>query len=114
MIVNSTKKTIVTNSEEIANTFFKRLKGLLGRSSLPDQTGMLIYPCNQVHSYFMKFPFDAVFLTRDNRVIYIIENMQRGKISPLLPKAYSVLELPSGTVRKAQIKIDDKLDRKEQ
>lgn len=113
IIINSTKNQVVTNTEEIANTILKRLKGLLGRSSLPDQTGMLIYPCNQIHSCFMKFPFDAVFLTRDNRVIYFMEDMKPGKISPLIPKAFSVLELPAGTIRKSGIEFNDILERKE-
>lgn len=113
IILNSTKNVTVTNTEEIANTFLKRLKGLLGRSHLPEKHGMLIYPCKQIHSYFMKFPFDAVFLTRDNRVIYFMEDVKPGKISPLIAKAFSVLELPAGTVRKSGIELNDKLERKE-
>jgi len=113
IILNSTKNVTVTNTEEIANTFFKRLKGLLGRSHLPEKHGMLIYPCNQIHSFFMKFPFDAVFLTRDNRVIYFMEGIKPYRASPLISKAFSVLELPVGTIRKSGIEINDKIIRKE-
>lgn len=60
----------------------------------------------------MQFPFDAVFLTRDNRVIYFIEDMQPRKVSPLIIKAFSVLELPAGTIHKAQIAVNDKFERK--
>lgn len=112
IIINLTKNTIVTNTEEIANTFFKRLKGLLGRNHLPEDHGMLIYPCKQIHSFFMKFPFDAVFLTRDNQVVYTIENMEPKKISPLIPEAFSVLELPTNTIRKSKIELDDQFQRK--
>ena len=61
----------------------------------------------------MKFPFDAVFLTRDNRVIFFMEDIKPGKISPLVSRAFSVLELPAGTIQKSGIKINDKLERKE-
>jgi hypothetical protein len=113
IIINSTKNTVITNTVELANTFLKRLKGLLGRSHLPEKHGILIYPCNQIHSFFMKFPFDAVFLTRDNRVIFFMEDIKPGEIGPLIPKAYSVLELPAGTVRKTKTEYGDILKRQE-
>ncbi len=74
---------------------------------------MLIYPCKQIHSFFMKFSFDAVFLTRDNRVVFLMEDIKPGKTSPLVPEAFSVLELPAGTIRKSGIEFNDVLIRKE-
>ncbi len=109
MIINTAKNTVVANTEEIANTFLKRLKGLLGRSHLPEGHGMLIYPCKQIHSFFMKFSFDVVFLTRDNRVVFFMEDIKPGRISPLISKAFSVLELPTGTIQKTQIENGDLL-----
>jgi hypothetical protein len=57
----------------------------------------------------MKFPFDAVFLTRDNQVIFFMEKIQPGKISPLISKAFSVLELPAGTIQERGIQYGDTL-----
>lgn len=113
MIINATKNTTITTTEEIANTFLKRLKGLLGRSDLPEGHGMLIYPCKQIHSFFMKFPFDAIFLTRDNRVVFFMEDIKPNITSPFISKAYSVLELPAGTIRKTKTEYGDILKRQE-
>lgn len=114
IIINLTKNLVITNTEEVANTFLKRLKGLLGRSHLPEKHGILICPCKQIHSFFMNFPFDAVFLARDNRVIFFMEDIKPNKISPFISKAYSVLELPAGTIRKTQIEYGDNLKRLEE
>lgn len=56
----------------------------------------------------MKFPFDAVFLTQDNRVIFFMENIKPGKVSPFISEAYSVLELPAGTIQN-NISLNDKI-----
>lgn len=61
----------------------------------------------------MKFPFDAVFLTRDNRVIFFMEDIKPYRMSPLISKAFSVLELPAGAIRKSGIEFNDVLIRKE-
>ncbi len=113
IIINQTRDIVVTQAEEVADTFLKRLVGLLGRSSLPEQSGLIITPCNQIHSFFMKFPFDAVFLTRDNRVIYFIEDMKPFRASPLIKKAAAVLELPAGTIQLCGIEKHDQFIRKE-
>ncbi|WP_242848989.1 DUF192 domain-containing protein [Syntrophomonas palmitatica] len=113
MIINTTKNTIITQTEEQANTFLTRLKGLLGRKFLPPEKGMLIYPCKQIHSCFMKFNFDAIFLARDNRVVFIMEDIKPFRFSPLIREAFAVLELPAGTVRDTHIEVGDLLARKE-
>jgi len=62
----------------------------------------------------MKFRFDAVFLTRDNQVVFFMEDIKPYRISPFISKAYSVLELPAGTIRKTQIEYGNILKRLEE
>lgn len=107
-IINKKNKVVVANIQK-ADTFFKRFAGLLGRKELPAQTGLLITPCKQVHSLFMRFLFDAIFLTEDYCVAHLVPSMKPFKLSPLVRDAAHVLEVPEGTIQAADIKINDRL-----
>lgn len=93
----------------LADTVFKRLRGLLGRSGLFPGEGLLLAPCNAVHSCFMRFPFDAVFLDRDGYVVKVIHEMPPFRFSPVVRRAVSVLELHAGTVRVTGTRAGDRI-----
>jgi uncharacterized membrane protein (UPF0127 family) len=81
-----------------AERFWTRFLGLMGRPGLPDGEGLHIVPCNGIHSFFMRFPFDAVFLDRELRVVRCVEAIPPWRATPVYRAAHSVLELPAGTV----------------
>lgn len=85
--------TTLLNRVQSANTFWLRLKGLLGRTGLDPEEGLLIEPCNSVHTLGMKFAIAVVFLAADNRVLHLIPDMPPGKLSPVVRGARKVLEL---------------------
>ena len=60
---------------EVARSFFERARGLIGRSSLAPGTGMLILRCNAIHTCFMRFAIDAIFLDRDGNVVKTVRNI---------------------------------------
>lgn len=107
-LVNRRNGAMIANIQK-ADTFFKRFAGLLGRKELPAKTGLLITPCKQVHSLFMGFSFDIVFLTEEYRVAHLVPSMKPFKCSPLVRNAAHVLEVPEGTIQAADIKINDRL-----
>ncbi|MDE2040311.1 MAG: DUF192 domain-containing protein [Elusimicrobia bacterium] len=84
-----------------------RARGLLGRSGLGSGEGLLItlgfasrlVPCPTIHTLFMKFPIDALFLDGQWRAVHVVENMPPWRFSAWVPSARSVLELPAGTLR---------------
>lgn len=84
---------------EVAASLFSKARGLLGRKSIPPDYGLLVTPCNSIHSFFMAFPFDALFLDKNNTVVHVIHSMPANRISPILRKAHSVLELPAGVAQ---------------
>jgi uncharacterized membrane protein (UPF0127 family) len=94
-----------------------RGKGLLGRSSLdPDEglwivlgAGLWLVPCPTIHTFFMKFPIDVVFLDGSKKVVKVIENMKPWRLSAWVPSAASVLEL-SGGVLNGSVAVGDSLD----
>lgn len=103
-IVTADEKMIAKNVS-IANNFYKRLKGLLGKKELDSGEGLLIHPCKQVHTFGMKFNIDAVFVSPLSKVVYIEHNMPRGKVSKYIKRANHVLELEGGTAKEKNILI---------
>lgn len=57
--------------------------------------GLILSPCNGVHTCFMRYDLDVVFLDRDNRVIEVIRGIRPWRATRMVKSAYSVLELPS-------------------
>ena len=92
-------RTVLT--ARIAETFASRLVGLLNKDSLPEGEGLLIYPCRQIHTFFMKFPIDAVFLTEDCKICGVERYIPRNKISGCYKNARCVLETAAGAAEKA-------------
>lgn len=82
----------------VAESLAARMCGLLGRPSLPTGQGLLIRPCKGIHTFFMRFPIDAVFLDRDNRIVAFYRSLQPNRMTSVYRKAQSVLELPGGTL----------------
>lgn len=97
-VINLTKNSILAENLSIANTPLKRIIGLLNRKEFKRGEALLIQPCQQVHTFFMRFPIDLLFLNRENRVIKLIKNLKPQRISKIYFKASSCLELPSGTI----------------
>lgn len=97
MIVrNATRGLVLGFKVSGAETFRLRLLGLMFRAGLPQGEGLLIRPCRAVHTHFMRFPIDVLFLDRENRVVHIIPAMAPWKLSPTVKAADAVLELPAG------------------
>jgi len=94
----------------VADDLFKRMKGLLGRDKLLDGEALWIKPCISIHTFFMKFRIDIVFLDRRNGVMALISSMRRNRLTRLHLKAVSVLEFPAGTIEKADIRIGDEIE----
>ena len=65
---------------EVARGFWARLKGLIGRRGLPPGRGLLILRCNAIHTFFMRFPIDAVFYDRQDRVVRTVRNIRPWRL----------------------------------
>jgi len=94
---------------EVANSGAKRNKGLLGRKLLTPGEGMWIVPCESVHTFFMQFPIDLIYLDREHRIRKLRSGVPPWRLSACL-SAHSVLELPAGTINNTNTKPGDKLE----
>ena len=108
-ITNLDKNSDLARAAEIARTSAARQKGLLGRTSLPEGGGLWIIPCESVHTFFMKFPIDLVYINRKNVVKKVRRNVGPWKLSACL-SAHSIIELPVGAIDRSQTNPGDKLE----
>jgi uncharacterized membrane protein (UPF0127 family) len=106
---NLTRDVKVATKANIANNPWLRLKGLLGTKTLSLGQGLLIEPCQSIHTFFMAYPIDVLFLDRHRRVIHLYKSLPPNRISRIVRRAYSVIELPSGTIEQTGTEIGDLL-----
>jgi uncharacterized protein len=97
-VENETRGTCLIEHGRAALSFWARTKGLLGTNSLEAGDGLLIEPCNSIHSFWMRYPFDAVFINREGIVLHTISRMKPNRMSRHVFGARGVLELPAGTI----------------
>lgn len=86
-----------------------RVVGLLRHKSLAEDAALLIVPCNSIHTWFMRFDIDAVFLTREMEVVSIFPDLPPWKVAWGGKGAFSVIELPAGRAGRAGLKTGDRL-----
>lgn len=100
---------IISSHIKIADTFWLRLQGLIGKKALQPGEGLLLRPCSQVHTWFMKFAIDLIFLDQEGIIVQLVSAIAPGRVSPLVIKAGQVLELEAGTIMRYQLKEGEKL-----
>jgi uncharacterized protein len=86
----------------VADRMLPRMKGLLGRRELPAGEGMLIKPAPSIHTFFMRFTIDAVFLSRTGEVLKVSSEVKPWRARSCR-RAHSVLELAEGEARRRGI-----------
>ena len=104
--IKSDKGSII-DSVALADKTLNRLKGLLGKKGLTMQQGLLISPCNSVHTVGMKFDIDVIFLNKQNQVIKIKQSVKPTRMVSCF-RSKKVLELASGSAQYNNISIGDK------
>lgn len=108
-LMNKTTNTTLIPRLGVADNFFTRGKGLLGRSTLSAEEALWIHRCNSIHTYFMKFPIDCVFVDRDLKVKKIYRNVGPWKFIFPVWGASSVIEMSAGTAADLKINVGDQL-----
>ena len=108
MIVrNATRDLSLGGAIGEASTLLGRLRGLLGVRELVPGTGLWIHPCNSIHSFGMRFEFDALFLDAEGQVVGVCSRFQRNRISRIHRNAWGVLELPAGIIEATGTEVGD-------
>lgn len=84
----------------VAKDMLLRIKGLMFSEELPDCDGLLIVPCNSIHTFFMRYPLDIIFLDKNFKVIKIIYDLSPWRMTWMYLRSHQVLEMKAGTLSK--------------
>ena len=101
--------TVIVSKVYLACGFFKRLFGLLALWPLKCSEGLLIKDCASIHTMWMRYNIDAVFIDSEGKVLAIFGDMAPFRFSPYIREASSVLELRAGSASRASIRTGDSI-----
>ncbi|SDF01842.1 DUF192 domain-containing protein [Sporolituus thermophilus] len=109
MLKNVTRGTVVATRVRVADTFWRRLKGLLGTTALPIDAALILRPCNSVHTIGMRYAIDVLFLDKTYRVVKIVGRLGPNRLAAAAGAVMAV-ELPAGTAAKTNTAVGDYLE----
>jgi uncharacterized protein len=108
MLMNARTSQVVAHDVELADTRESRRKGLLGRDSLDSRAALILRPCFSVHTAFMRFPIDVVFVDREGTVVRVVRNLVAWRIAGSWG-AHAAIEFAAGTIAEGTVDIGDRL-----
>jgi uncharacterized membrane protein (UPF0127 family) len=107
-LVNQRTEEALAERVEVAVTRRDRRKGLLGRTDFEASSALIIAPCFSIHTMFMRFDIDAVFVDDIGRAVKVVRELGPWRIA-VDPSAHAVVELPAGSLRDREVNIGDRL-----
>ena len=108
-LFNKTRQSVVASRVDQPATLIGRMRGLLGRSQLEPGEGMLLTDCGWVHTFFMRFTIDVLFLNNEFQVLKTVKNLKPNRLSPICFGAAFTLELPADTIATTATAVGDQL-----
>ncbi len=109
-VINLRNNAVLADKAAIADNFLKRLIGLLCHNNLQYGEGLILKPSNSIHTCFMRFTIDVLFLDKNNQVIAMLPVLRPFRLSPIYFNALLTIELPSGIIEKTMTCVGDKID----
>src|SRR5574344_695182 len=106
LVYNSSKKIIICEDVKVAKNIVTRSIGLLSKNEMDKKEGLIITPCCSIHTFFMKFDIDVIFVDKKNKVVAIEESVKPNRILPIYLKSAYVLEIKSQKISQ-KISLDD-------
>ena len=107
-LMNS-QNQILASHLTIADGMWSRMKGLLGTDALQSQDALWIHRCNSIHTFFMKYAIDCIFLDSNLKVKALKEQIQPSRMTFPIWGARSVIEMKSGQIRDLGLKVGEQL-----
>jgi len=111
-VINESRGVVLAHRAEVADTFLRRLRGLMFRRRLEFGEGMILRPSRPgrrtcaIHTFFMRFPIDVLFL-RDGEVVDAVENLRPWRVYVPREAAEEIVELPAGTIERSGTEVGD-------
>ena len=112
-LIKKTNSQVLAEQVITARSFLARVKGLIGTADLPVDTAFWILPCKGgIHTFFMKFPIDVIFVNRALKITRVFKNIVPNKIVypfSLFSNTHSVFEFQSPALEKHTLQKGDEL-----
>jgi uncharacterized membrane protein (UPF0127 family) len=108
-IDNLTKKTELATAARLASNPWSRMAGLLGKKGLADGGGLVLLPCSSIHTFFMRFAIDVLYLDKEATVLKVVPALKPFRFSGVLRHAHYTVELPVGTIERSNTSPGDRL-----
>jgi uncharacterized membrane protein (UPF0127 family) len=109
IVTNSDRGTILGEAIEVAATAAQKVKGLLGRDCLADGQGLLFKAAASLHTFFMQFPIDILYMDKNGKVLKSARGVRPFKLVMAPFRAYYALELPVGAIQRSGTRVGDHL-----
>lgn len=106
-VYNSTKSMLIGEEIKVADNFISRTFGLIPKQGLNVGEGLLIKPCCSIHTFFMRFSIDVIFINKKGCVVAAYSDVKPFRILPIHLTSFSVLELAAGGIERAKISKGD-------
>jgi uncharacterized protein len=104
-LINVSTNQVIAENVYAAYRFWQRFKGLMLTSSMPDHTALHLVPCSSIHTFFMKYRIDILYLNKKNVIVGIEEKLKPGKLGKSFRNVSSVIELPAGKVGSTSVRV---------
>ena len=108
LLVNARTNDTIASAVEVARTRKTRRRGLLGRDELHRSAALVLSPCCAIHTAFMRFAIDVVFIDRNGSVVRVVPQLGPWRIA-VAARAHAVVELAGGTVKPGDVVVGDRL-----
>ncbi len=97
-IYNSTQNSLIADDVKVADNFVSRTFGLIPKKEISAGEGLIIKPCCSIHTFFMRFAIDVLFVNKQNEIVALHKNVKPWRILPIHPTSHYVIELASGQI----------------
>ena len=108
VLVNQSTEQAVADRVEVAVTRRARSKGLLGRTSFEVSSALILAPCLAIHTMFLRFAIDVVFVDEDGRALRMVPELGPWRVAVEV-FAHAVVQLPAGSLRERHVNVGDRL-----
>ncbi len=108
-VENITRGTVLAHSAQVADNIVTRFLGLQGRAKLDEGHGMVIRPCSGIHTMFMRFPIDVLYVNKEDRVVHVEAAIPPWRVGRVMRASRYVVELPAGTAARTGTRVGDQV-----
>lgn len=111
-LIRKKSKTLIAENTRVADNFYTKLVGLMFKDDMPNCDAMIFQQCNSIHTFFMRFKIDVIFLNKKDQVVKIIRNMKPWRLTRMYFKASKCVEFKGGYLSEL-LEVGDEIEVKD-